>query len=75
MLRFGPWLASIPCPRASAPSTWPYCVAIEVSKVAPIPSGAGRRDTPVSPKAIPHGPSDMVREGMQSRATPSLTFS
>ncbi len=75
MLRFGPWLTSMPWPRASAPSTSPYCSANEVSNVAPMARGTGSWVTPVSPKARPHGPSWRVSDGMHSRATPAFTFS
>src|SRR5664280_18456 len=75
MLMLGPWLTSIPWARASAPTMAPYWREREVSNVAAIPIGAGRRVTPVSPKATPDGPSDRVSEGMHSRATPAFTFS
>ncbi len=53
-----------PLPRSSAPTTCPYWVASDESKVAARATAAGSWVTPVSPSPTPSGPSSSPMAGM-----------
>ncbi len=72
MLIVGPRLTAAPLPTSSLPTTWPYWLASDGSKVAASATPAGSWVTPVKPSATPFGPSSSPMLGMHRLGIPAM---